>query len=291
MNPEVITDYRCQIGEGPIWHSIEKRIYWIDIPRGEVFRFDPVTNEHEICYKGSEQVSGLTIQEDASILLFFQRGAIAILRDGDLDFIIDNIPDIRGIGLNDMIADPKGRVLWGSIPEDIFSGELTCGLYSIDTDGSVSMIEEGIGVSNGLGFSPGGKHLYYTDTMLRRIYRYDYDEDKGTLSNKSVFVEVKEEDGDPDGMTVDAEGYVWTAVWGSKSVVRYDPHGKEDRRVQLPALKISSVCFGGNEYEDMYVTSAIAGPMGPDDNEAAGALFRVRPGIRGVPEYFSRIRL
>ena len=291
MKPEVITDYRCQIGEGPIWHSIEKRIYWVDIPRGEAFCFDPETNEHKICYKGDEQLSGLTIQEDGSILLLFQRGAIAILRDGDLKFVVDKVPGLRGIGLNDMIADPRGRVLWGSIPEDIFSGEFTCGLYCIDTDGSVSMIEEGIGVSNGLGFSPGGKHLYYTDTMVRSIYRYDYDEERGTLSNKSVFVEVPEEYGDPDGMTVDSEGYVWTAVWGSKSVVRYDPQGKEDRRVKFPALKISSVCFGGNEYEDMYVTSAIAGPMGPDDDETAGALFRVRPGIRGVPEYFSRIGL
>ncbi|MBN2059459.1 MAG: SMP-30/gluconolactonase/LRE family protein [Deltaproteobacteria bacterium] len=291
MKPEIITNYRCQIGEGPIWHKMEKRLYWVDIPRGEVFRFDPATNTGEIYYKGEEPVTGLTIQEDGSILFFFQKGAVANFKDGNLNIIIDHIPGMSGSGLNDMIADPKGRVLWGSIPKDLFSGKRTCGLHRIDTDGSTSLVEEGIGVSNGLGFSPGGKHLYYTDTMVRTIYRYDYDQESGALSNRKVFVEIQEEDGDPDGMTVDAEGYVWSALWGSNSVVRFDPLGKEDRRVRLPAMKISCVCFGGDDYEDMYVTSAIAGPMGQDDSEAAGALFRVRAGIRGVPEYFSRIGL
>lgn len=247
--------------------------------------------KHEICYEGDEEVHGLTIQEDGSLLLFLQRGAIANWKAGKIKFIIDEIPDLRGIGLNDMIADPVGRVFWGSIPSNLISGELLCALYRIDTDGSTEIVADDIGVSNGLGFSPDGRLLYYTDTFMHRIYMFDYDQKSGTLKNRRVFVEIDEKDGDPDGMTVDREGYVWTAQWGSNAVVRYTPQGIEERRISFPAKKVSSVCFGGKEYRDMYVTSAIAGPRGEDDNEAAGALFRIETSIRGVPEFYSRIGL
>ncbi len=289
MKPEIISDYLSQIGEGPIWHSIEKRIYWVDIPEGKVLRFNPDIKKHEICYEG-ELVHGLTVQEDGSLLIFFQRGAVANWRDGKLRFIIDEIPNLLGIGLNDMIADPRGRVYWGSIPSDIFAQERQCGLYRIDTDGSITLVADDIGVSNGLGFSPDCKHLYYTDTLVSRIYMFDYDMESGDLTNQRIFVEIDKEDGDPDGMTVDAEGYVWTAQWGSHAVVRYSPQGIEDSRIRFPAKKVSSVCFGGEEYRDMYVTSAIAGP-GEDSSETAGALFRIETSFQGVPEFFSRIGL
>jgi len=290
LKPEIITDYRCQIGEGPIWHPMEKQLYWVDIIQGRVFRFNPATDEHEICYEG-EPVAGITIQEDGSLLFFMQRGAIANWKDGKLDFIINQIPEARGSSFNDLIADPMGRVLWGSVPADINTSERLCGLYRIDTDGSVTQIVEDISVSNGLGFAPGGKQLYYTDTNMHRIYLFDYDQETGTLTNQRIFIEIQTDEGDPDGMTVDAEGYVWTALWGSRAVVRYTPQGLEERRVQFPARKVSSVTFGGDDYTDMYVTSAIAGPRGVDDSEAAGALFRVSLSIRGLPEYFSRIAL
>ena len=86
VKPEIITDYRCQTGEGPLWHPMEKQLYYVDIPQGLVFRFNPVTNEHEICYEG-EPVSGLTVQEDGSLLFFMRRGAIANWRDGKLGFL------------------------------------------------------------------------------------------------------------------------------------------------------------------------------------------------------------
>jgi D-xylonolactonase len=290
MKPEIISNYRCQVGEGPLWHPLEKRLYWVDIPQGRVFRFDPAAKEVEICYEG-EAVSGLTVQEDGSLLLFLQRGAVASWRNGKLKFIINQIPDKRAHGFNDMIADPMGRVFWGSLPANEYVKERYCGLYRIDPDGSITCVAEDIGLSNGLGFAPGCKQIYYTDTILRRIYLFDYDQMTGNLANRRVFVETGADDGDPDGMTVDAQGYVWAALWGSHSVVRYTPQGIEERRIQFPAKKISSVCFGGEDFTDLYVTSAIAGPWGVDESDAAGALFRVNPGIPGIPEFFSRIGL
>ena len=232
---------------------------------------------------------GLTVQEDGSLLFFIQRGAVAHWKDGRIKFIIDQIPDKRGFGFNDVIADPLGRVFWGSIPSDLFSKERICGLYCIDTDGSTRLVADDIGVSNGLGFSPDGQHLYFTDTMMSRIYVFNYDQKSGNLTNRRQFVEFNKEDGDPDGMTVDSEGHVWTALWGSSAVIRFTPQGVEERRITLPAKKVSSVSFGGEDYKDMYVTSAIVGPGGEDDSESAGALFRVETSIQGVPEFFSRI--
>jgi D-xylonolactonase len=269
---------------------MEKRLYWVDIPQGRLYRFDPVTKEQEICYEG-EPVSGVTVQEDGSLLLFMQRGAIANLRKGNLKFIINRMSDTHVYGFNDMIADPMGRVFWGSLPANEYVKERYCGLYRIDTDGSITLVAEDIGLSNGLGFAPGCNKIYYTDTILRRIYQFDYDKKTGSLTNRRVFVEIQADDGDPDGMTVDAGGYVWTALWGSHAVVRYTPQGIEERRIRFPAKKISSVCFGGENFRDLYVTSAIAGPRGHDESDTAGALFRISLDIQGVPEFFSRISL
>ena len=288
MTVEIITDFRSKIGEGPLWHPIEKALYWVDIPEGKVIRFDPFDDNYEICFSG-EPVSGITVQSDGALLIFLQKGVIVRLQKGKLTVILENIKGFQGFGLNDMIADPLGRVFWGSIPDNLFSGKKECGLYRIDTDGSAALVADDIGVSNGLGFSPTCDKLYYTDTFMRRIYVYNYDKQSGNLGERSVLVEFSKEEGEPDGMTVDAQGYVWTALWGSGSVVRFTPQGTEDRRVDFPAQKVSSVCFGGNDYNEMYVTSAIAGPPADDESELAGALFRIRGAIKGVPEFFSRI--
>ena len=120
------------------------------------------------------------------------------------------------------------------------------------------------------------------------IYLFDYDRDTGDISNPRAFVQVPEGEGVPDGMTVDAEGYVWSARWGSGCLVRYAPDGTEVLRINFPAKKVSSVTFGGEDYTDIYVTTA-----GGNDKEregpGAGALFRLNLGIRGLPEFPSRV--
>ena len=144
-----------------------------------------------------------------------------------------------------------------------------------------------------MGFTPDGKGMYYTDTRKREIYIFDYDQGTGAITNQRVFVRVAKGEGGPDGMTVDAEGYVWGARWGGGCVVRYAPDGTEERRISFPARKVSSVTFGGGDYTDLYVTTA-GGHNKPEDGAGAGALFRVRlgdEGIRGVPEFRSGIQV
>jgi D-xylonolactonase len=285
MEPELIADYECLTGEGPLWHPMEKRLYWLDIPRGRIFRYDPASGTHEICYEG-EPVGGMTVQADGALLLFMDRGAIAIWRDGELSYVVKGIPGEEEARFNDAIADPAGRVFCGTMCQGRAGT-----LYRLDVDGSITAVVQGVGLSNGMGFTPDRKGMYHTDSRARRIYRFDYDEETGVLSDRRVFVETPAGEGIPDGMTVDLDGYVWSARWDGACLVRYTPQGIEERRIPFPAQKVSSVTFGGENLSDIYVTTG-GGHNKVDEGPGAGALFRLRiGGIQGVPEFLSRTGL
>ncbi len=286
MDPELICDYQCDTGEGPLWHPGEQRLYWVDIPAGRIFRYDPATGEHEQIYQG-DVIGGFTIQEDGSLLLFGEKGAVRHWRDGRVTAVIEEIPGEEAGRFNDVIADPAGRVFCGTMP----AGERAARLYRLGTDGSLTTVLDGIGLSNGMGFSPDRTMFYFTDSNNRVIYRFNYDRESGELSNQQVFARIDQGDAVPDGMTVDADGYIWSARWDGSRLVRYFPNGVEERVIEFPTKKVSSVTFGGPHYTDMYVTTA--GGHNKDENGLhAGALFRVRlDGIRGVPEFPSRIQI
>jgi D-xylonolactonase len=141
-----------------------------------------------------------------------------------------------------------------------------------------------------MGFTPDQRGMYYTDTRRREIYLFDYQRDSGALTNQRVFVRVPENEGKPDGLTVDAEGFVWSARWDGGCIVRYAPDGREVLRVDFPARRVSSLTFGGADYRDLYVTTA-GGDDRAQHGPAAGALFVLRPGPRGVAEFASRIAI
>ncbi len=284
MQPELIADYQCVTGEGPLWHSDEKRLYWVDIPMGRIFRYEPATGKHEQVYEGDE-VGGFTIQDDGSLLLFMAKGAVKVWREGELTTIIDEIPDERETRFNDVFADPEGRVYCGTMP----APDHLARLYRLDPDRRLTVLLEDIGVSNGMGFTPDRKELYYTDTRAHKIYKFDYDQASGDITNQRVFVDTEGEVGGPDGMTVDADGNVWSARWGGSCLVEYAPDGTELQRIEFPAKKVSCVTFGGDDYTDMYVTTA-GGNTKEEDGPGAGALFRVKFGVKGVAEFRSRIR-
>lgn len=283
MKPELIADYQCVCGENPLWHPIEKQLYWTDIPTGRMFRYDPSTGEHEQFYQG-QVVGGFTIQAEGTLLLFMARGAVKVWRNGELIDVLEEIPDERNSRFNDVIADPEGRVFCGTMP----TKDRLARLYQLHADGELIKLLDGIGISNGMGFTPDRKRMYYTDTSKRAIYVFDYDQNSGIISNQNTFIVVPEGEGAPDGMTVDAEGYLWSARWGGSCLVRYSPDGSEERRIHFPVRKISSVTFGGKDYTDIYVTTA-GGNNRREEGASAGALFRINLGIKGVPEFFSRI--
>lgn len=283
MEPELIADYGCQTGEGPLWHEDEGCLYWVDIPKGCLFRYDPASERHEKVYQG-DIIGGFTIQANGSLLLFGERGSVRRWHDGDVRTILDEIPDERNTRFNDVIADPEGRVFCGTMPD----GDRPGRLYRLDPDCSVTLVVGDAGISNGLGFTPDLSFLYHTNTTGGYIDRYRYDRASGEIKDPVRFITIDDGQGMPDGMTVDAEGYVWSARWDGGVLIRYTPEGEPERSYQFPAKKVSSVAFGGPDYADLYVTTA-GGEDKATEGDGAGGLYRLRPGVQGRPEFRSRI--
>jgi D-xylono/L-arabinono-1,4-lactonase len=286
---ELVADFECQVGENPLWHPEVQSLFYVDIPAGTIYAYIPATRSSTPFSKGPV-TGGMTLQEDGSLLLF-QDGRISVLK-------MDGRQQEVAVGLcpsndrfNDVIADPEGRVFAGMIGGN---GRLV----RIDLDGSITEICDGVTIPNGMGFTPDCRHLYFTDSSTRQIYRFDYDRRTGHLSNREVFVSIPENLGLPDGMTVDADGFVWTAIWFSGCLRRFAPDGNFEREVRLPVKQISSVVFGGAHLEDAYVTSAASEeadalrPASFDINAPrGGGLYRLRiDGVHGRPAFRSRLR-
>jgi D-xylono/L-arabinono-1,4-lactonase len=284
-NLELIADYACATGENPLWHPLEKQLYWCDIPNGRVFRYDPASGVHEPCYQG-RPVGGFTIQSDGSLLLFMDRGTIGIWRAGEFNEIVPDIEIERLSRFNDVIADPAGRVFCGTMSSTAGKGRL----YRLDTDGSLHVVLEGIGCSNGMAFTLDQKGFYYTDSFAHEIYLFDYNAEDGAISNQRVHARFHDADGLPDGATLDVDGRLWSALWDGASIVRMNADGTIERRIGLPVRKVSSLAFGGADYSDLYITTA-GGDTRDEDGALAGALFRIRGQLRGVPGFFSRVAI
>ncbi len=284
---ERVADCRTHTGEGPLWHPDEDRLYWVDIPNGDLFRYDPATGENERAY-ATDTLGGFTIQDDGSLLLFEDGGRISRWdpdADGETTTVVDAIDGEAGSRFNDVVADPRGRAFCGTMPTDDRPGRL----YRLDRDGSVTRVLDDVGLPNGMAVTLDRRRFYFTDSVHERIYRFDYDQATGELSGRETFVDVGEEAGIPDGLAVDAEGYVWSARWDGGCLVRYDPTGAEVARLSFPARKVSSVAFGGPAYADGYVTTALTDETREAEGDGAGSLFRFAPDAVGVPEFRSRV--
>jgi D-xylonolactonase len=238
---------------------------------------------HEQIYSG-RPVGGFTFQQDGSLLLFMDRGTVATWRDGKLTERIPSIATERASRFNDVIADPAGRVFCGTMS----SGEGKGRLYRLDLDGSLHVVLEEIGCSNGMAFTADRESFYYTDSFAREIYRFDYKVADGSLRNQRLYARLGEADGLPDGCLLDSEDRLWAALWGGNSVARVSEDGTIAERVLLPVPQVSSVTYGGDTLGDLYMTTA-----GGHDKEhhgpLAGALFRLRSHGQGRAEFFSRI--
>lgn len=282
--PAVVVQERCETGEGPLWHPDERRLYWTDIPRGRLFRLDPQTGQHEPCYAGAV-VGGFTIQADGALLLFQERGRVALWRAGTLTVLLDGIPAEHDTRFNDVIADPAGRVFCGTMPSEHHPARL----YRLDPDGSITLVLDTLGQANGMGFTPDGGALYLTDTRANTIVRFRYERATGALSDPHLFAREPGDYPVMDGLTVDAEGYVWSARYGGGCLVRYAPDGREVARVAFPTSRVTSAGFAGQDGRDLYVTSA-GGETPAAEDAHAGALFHLRPGVAGRAEFRSRVR-
>ncbi len=291
----VIADYGNLCGEGPLWDDKNQILYWTDVTGKRFFRYWWQDRRHEPIHEGFE-IRGFTLQEDSGFVITNSQGVWRWSPEGE-PVLLASEAEGKECALNDCIADPEGRVYSGSFHFEPDGNAPPSFLFRINVDGSVHVVDEGIQFSNGLGFSPDCRTLYFADTLARCIYAYDWRQEDGALSNRRVFTRIPREQGLPDGLTVDAQGFVWCAHWFGGCLTRYDPDGKLERRIPTPASQTSSLAFGGPELSEIFITSAGASnvlslaPQGYDPEKVfvGGPLYELSMDILGKKEFRSRI--
>ena len=292
---ETVADFENLCGECPVWDAESKSLYWTDCSGRKFFRYRD--GKPEQLHDGLE-ITGFRLN---------QSGGFTIANAGGVwlwDGVGDPVPvctEVEGhrCQLNDCTADPAGRFIAGTCFYDPAKEYQKGKLIRIDTDGTATVLDEGFDLSNGLAFSPDQRTLYFADSVARRIHAYDYSVETGTTKNARVFVQVPSTEGLPDGLAVDAEGFVWAAHWYGSCVVRYDPDGKIERRIEVPAKQASSLTFGGPDLTDIFITSAARSepmPVQPRGYDAehgffGGPLFHINAGIPGQPAFRTRLKI
>ena len=279
---ECVLPWGAQLGEAPIWHSGERRLYWVDILHPAVYRFDPDTGVNESCEPG-KLVSAVLFGADGGKRVASHDGIETLDFDNRLlspyadpeDGLVQN-------RLNDAKVGPGGAIWVGSMRLD--ASKPTGGLYHIAPDGSVERKDGGVTVANGLDWSPDCRTFYFVDTIPGRIYAYDHQPRSGVLTNRRIFAVVSEDEGRPDGLCVDAEGGVWCAVWDGWRVNRYTPDGSLDQVLDLPVPRPTSVAFGGADLSTLFITSARTRLPAATLAEAplSGGIFACEPGPKGL---------
>ncbi|BCS45046.1 MULTISPECIES: SMP-30/gluconolactonase/LRE family protein [Pseudomonas] len=287
MRIEIVVDVKTTLGEGPVWDVEQQRLYWIDSFDGRVLRCTDDGRELRAWDVGQKIGSMALRRSGDAALVALQTGIYNLdLPTGDLELIVDPEPGLPDNRLNDGKVDRHGRFIVGSM--DTREDQASAKLYRLDPDLSLHTLDEGIIVSNGPCWSPGGETFYFADTWSGDIWAYDYDNTSGAVANRRTFAKVDTSAGGAaDGCTVDAEGCLWQALVYAGKLVRYTPDGQVDRIIDMPVKKVTSLTFGGPNLDTLYVTSMAKPPLPrfPEDGQQRGALFAITGlGVQGIAE-------
>ncbi|CAN5519008.1 N/A [soil metagenome] len=280
---DIALDAGATVGEGPVWDEERQELVWVDIPKGLVHRWSSIGGA------ATPQPIG---QPVGAVALRRSGGLVVAMRDG-FGTTEGSAPDVelrreveradRTTRMNDGKCDAAGRFWAGTMELDMAPGRGS--LYRLDPDYGVTSVLDGLGVPNGLAWTSDGRTMYFIDSLAGGIDAYDFDPDEGRIGTRRRLVDVPPDAGLPDGMTIDADGHLWVAFWGSGTVRRFAPDGRLGIIVNVPASQVTSCTFGGRELDELYVTSA-ADDIAPEqrrDEPHAGAVFCVRPGVTGLP--------
>ena len=270
-------DQRDTLGEGALWCPRDGAFYWVDILAPALNRLVLATGA-VTRWAMPEPLGWVVSHVEGGLVGGFRSG---IARIGLAPLVVAPRkaiePHLPGNRMNDGKVGPDGAIWCGTM--DMAEEQDSGSFYRIAPDGSVAQVDGGYTVPNGPAFSPCGQWMYHTDSARRTIYRFALE--GGQARKIGVFVQFAEEDGYPDGMTVDAEGGVWVAHWDGGRISRFSPDGQRDRSIELPARRITNIAFCGTLHDRMFVTSAAVGL--DDAGEFDGALFEVDCGVRGQP--------
>ena len=296
MNPPItcLVDSKDRLGEGCFWDSKERAVWWLDVVLpSRIHKFVLGTGHHRT-WHFSEMVSAMAMRKDGTLIVGCEfgvktfdpvTGALTAINHPDADHSQN-----RG---NDGACDAKGRFWFGTMQQNIAPDgadlditQSSGRLFRIDKDFNATLMQSNVGVSNGPCWSPDNKIFYFTNSKAQTIFAYDFDVKAGTISNKRVFNNTKDH-GYPDGATVDAEGFLWSARWEGACVLRFDPKGRLDRVVPIPARRPTCVCFGGPKLDTLFVTTARLHVPKTEmiKHPLQGGLFCFNPQVKGFEKY------
>ena len=269
-------DARDRLGEGPLWSSRENALFWTDILGRRIHRLS-LDDERISSYPQPDFAAWVLEREAGGFVAGIGRSVVRLdLASGRRELIGTVDAADPGNRLNDAKADAQGRIWAGSM--DIGCERPSGSFHRIDVDGSIVRVDTPYTIANGPAIDASQPFLLHTDTALATIFRFDIRDD-GSLGPRTPFIRFEPGWGNPDGMTFDADGGLWVACWGAGCVTRFDPEGRRERSIALPASQITSCTFAGPGLDRMFVTSAAVDV----DEPLGGALFEVDPGCRGRP--------
>lgn len=280
---ELVLDARVRLGEGPVWDDQTGELVWVDILAGIVHRTTPSTGR-DVTFDVGRSVGAVGLRRDGGLVLATEDGFHLVDPGAATTRRIAAVEaDDPLTRMNDGKVDPDGRFWAGTMAFDEVS--VMGSLYRLDPDGTVTRVLTGVGISNGLDWSADGTTMYYIDTPRHAVDRFRWDAAAGTIADRRRLVSIGPEGGNPDGMTLDEEGYLWVACWDGWCVRRFAPDGSLDQEIRFPAAHVSSVAFGGPDLRELYVTTAwhMLDATERAAQPLAGSLFRCRPGVRGRP--------
>jgi sugar lactone lactonase YvrE len=285
MNIERVTTGRLGLGEGAVWDDADKALYFLDIYGHKVLRFDPASGGTQ-SWATPGHVGALALREGGGAVLAMTDSLFA------LDFVSGETTKLAGpafsnprVTINDGAADRAGRFVFGGCSAGMEDPQPIGGLYVLDSDGKIAELDHGTCQSNSHCFAPDGKTLYAADSFVKTLYAYDYDPVTGRAANKRVFALTEDLGGVPDGSAVDADGVVWVSVFQAGKIAAYRPDGSLERVIDMPVKLISSVAWGGEALDQLYVTTIDPSQFGWPAEEGSGYVYVVEGlGTRGVPE-------
>jgi L-arabinonolactonase len=277
---------KAQIGEGPVWDVRTQRLYWVDIAGQELHVFNPGDGTN-VTHALPEIVTSVSPRAAGGLLLTLRR-SFAFFDDatGGLESIAQVEPDIPGNRFNDGKTDRQGRH-WAGTMGDVDWDQPVGSLYRLGKDKRPVRVEQGVRCSNGIGWSPDDRTMYFCESFAHVIHAYDFDAVSGDIANRRTFATINPASGSfPDGLTVDADGFVWSAQPVYGRLVRYDPQGRIERIIELPVSRGTSVMFGGSDLSTLYVTTmrTTLDDAQLMEEPLAGSLLALSPGVKGIAE-------
>jgi sugar lactone lactonase YvrE len=285
LDISVVLHTHTEIGESPVWSRSTQELSFVDISGQQIHLYRPSDGRHRVFDLPDEVTSATPRGQGGFVLSLRKTFAFYDPETAHLDILDDPEPDRPGNRFNDARCDPQGRLWAGTMGADDWNAP-TGAVYRFDPDRRITRMIDDVKCSNGTGWSPDGRTMYHTQSFRYAIFAYDFDAEAGTIANGRPFVGLPDDGpGFPDGLSVDEQGFVWSAQPVYGRLVRYDPDGGVDRIISLPVSRGTSCTFGGPDLGTLFITSATETltPAQIAEEPLAGSVFACTPGIRGLP--------